>query len=181
MHSTDIEVIRTALTWLDAGHRVTLCTVVKTWGSAPRPPGSLMIIRGDGQVAGSVSGGCIEDDLIARLARGELAATRPQATVYGETAEDVRRFGLPCGGTVQIVLEPLGIQSRLRDLLVAIESHQRVQRRMHMQSGVVDLAAALDGGNNWRRQLDREAKDLGKPGPDASYGRGLVCDSCRPR
>lgn len=145
MNSTDIEVIRTALSWLDAGHRVTLCTVVKTWGSSPRPPGSLMIIRGDGQVAGSVSGGCIEDDLILRVARGELAGGRPQVTVYGESAEDVRRFGLPCGGTVQLVLEPLGIQSRLRDLLVAIESHQRVQRRMDMRSGLVELGAARDG------------------------------------
>ena len=67
MNSIDIDVIRTALDWLGRGHRVVLGTVVRTWGSAPRPPGSLMIIRDDGQVAGSVSGGCIEDDLIAFL------------------------------------------------------------------------------------------------------------------
>ena len=70
MNSIDIDVIRTALDWQSKGQRVVLGTVVRTWGSAPRPPGSLMIIREDGQVAGSVSGGCIEDDLIRRVAAG---------------------------------------------------------------------------------------------------------------
>ena len=145
MNSTDIEVIRTALDWQDKGHRVTLGTVVHTWGSAPRPPGSLMIIRADGQVAGSVSGGCIEDDMIARVARGELAQRKPEVATYGQTAEEVRRFGLPCGGTVQIVLEPLGIQSGLRELLVDIESHRRVRRHMNMQTGDVRLEPAQGG------------------------------------
>ena len=114
MNSLDIDVIRTALDWQSRGHRVVMGTVVRTWGSAPRPPGSLMIIRDDGQVAGSVSGGCIEDDLIRRVAEGELALRQPEVTTYGQTAEEVRRFGLPCGGTVQIVLEPLSASSRLR-------------------------------------------------------------------
>ena len=145
MNSIDIEVIRTALEWLDKGHRVTLGTVVRTWGSAPRPPGSLMIIRDDAQVSGSVSGGCIEDDLIGRVARGELALRKPEITTYGQTAEEVRRFGLPCGGTVQIVLEPLSSQSHLRELLVDIERHHRVQRRMDMKTGLVRLEPALEG------------------------------------
>lgn len=145
MNSIDIDVLRTALDWQGRGHRVVLGTVVRTWGSAPRPPGSLMVIRDDGQVAGSVSGGCIEDDLIGRVARGELALRRPEATTYGQTAEEVRRFGLPCGGTVQIVLEPLGAQSRLRELLAAIESHRRVQRRLDMATGAVRHEAAADG------------------------------------
>ncbi len=145
MNSIDIDVIRTALDWLDRGHRVVLGTVVRTWGSAPRPPGSLMIIRDDGQVAGSVSGGCIEDDLIRRVAAGELAMHLPEATVYGQTAEEVRRFGLPCGGSVQIVLEPLSARSQLRELLVSIEQHRRVQRRLDMGTGVVRIAAAQEG------------------------------------
>jgi xanthine dehydrogenase accessory factor len=145
MNSIDIDVIRTALDWQDRGHRVVLGTVVRTWGSAPRPPGSLMIIRDDGQVAGSVSGGCIEDDLIGRVARGELALRRAEATTYGETAEEVRRFGLPCGGTVQLVLEPLSAQSQLRELLAAIESHQLVQRRLDLATGVVRHEPALNG------------------------------------
>ena len=145
MNGIDVDVIRSALDWLDRGHRVTLGTVVRTWGSAPRPPGSLMIIRDDGQVAGSVSGGCIEDDLIGRVARGELAMRRPQVTTYGATAEESQRFGLPCGGTVQVVLEPLSAASQLRELLVAIESHRRVSRRLDLASGIVALDDAEAG------------------------------------
>jgi xanthine dehydrogenase accessory factor len=145
MNSIDVDVIRTALDWLERGHRVTLGTVVRTWGSAPRPPGSLMVIRDDGQVAGSVSGGCIEDDLIGRVARGELASRLPQVTTYGASAEEAQRFGLPCGGTVQLVLEPLSPASMLRELLVAIESHRRVTRRLELATGVVVLAPAQGG------------------------------------
>jgi len=145
MAPSDIDVIRTALDWQTRGHRVLLCTVLRTWGSAPRPPGSLMLIRDDGQVAGSVSGGCIEDDLIARVGRGELALRTPEIATYGDTAEAARRFGLPCGGTVQIVLEPLGPLSQLRELLAAIESQQRVQRRLNLQTGLVRLSPATEG------------------------------------
>lgn len=149
MNSIDVDVVRTALDWLHRGHRVTLGTVVRTWGSAPRPPGSLMIIRDDGQVAGSVSGGCIEDDLIGRVARGELASRLPQVTTYGATAEESRRFGLPCGGTVQVVLEPLNAGSLLRELLVAIESHRLVSRRLDLPTGLVTLGDA-DAGDTVR-------------------------------
>ncbi len=145
MNSMDVEVIRTAMDWMNRGHRVVLGTVVRTWGSSPRPPGSLMIIRDDGQVAGSVSGGCIEDDLIARVARGELAGRLPQTTRYGVSAEEAQRFGLPCGGTVQIVLEPLSAQSMLRELLAAIESHRVVRRRLELATGLVSLGPCEDG------------------------------------
>lgn len=145
MNSFDVEVLRTAIAWTDRGHRVVLGTVVRTWGSSPRPPGSLMVIRDDGQVAGSLSGGCIEDDLIDRTRRGELAGRRPQAVTYGATAEDARRFGLPCGGTVQVVLEPLHAGSRLRELLAALEQRQLVQRRLDLATGLVTLAPASEG------------------------------------
>jgi xanthine dehydrogenase accessory factor len=145
MNGIDVDVLRTAIDWLDRGRRVTLGTVVRTWGSAPRPPGSLMVIRDDGQVAGSVSGGCIEDDLIGRVARRELAPRQPQVTSYGATAEEAQRFGLPCGGSVQLVLEPLSARSQLRELLAAIESHRRVSRRLDLATGVVQLAEAEGG------------------------------------
>jgi xanthine dehydrogenase accessory factor len=145
MNSMDVEVIRTAMDWMNRGHRVVLGTVVRTWGSSPRPPGSLMVIRDDGQVAGSVSGGCIEDDLIARVKTGELALRLPQATSYGVSADEAQRFGLPCGGTVQIVLEPLGVQSQLRELLAAIESHRVVRRRLDLATGLVTMAPCDDG------------------------------------
>ncbi len=142
MNSMDVEVVRTALDWMNRGHRVVLGTVVRTWGSSPRPPGSLMIIRDDGQVAGSVSGGCIEDDLIDRVKRGELAPRLPQSTSYGVSADEAQRFGLPCGGTVQIVLEPLTAQSMLRELQAAVQTHRRVRRRLEMATGIVSLHPA---------------------------------------
>jgi xanthine dehydrogenase accessory factor len=145
MNSMDVEVIRTAMDWMNRGHRVVMGTVVRTWGSSPRPPGSLMIIRDDGQVAGSLSGGCIEDDLIERVKRGELAQRLPQCTTYGASAEEAQRFGLPCGGTVQIVLEPLSAQSLLRELLASIEEHRVVRRRLEMATGLVSMAASQDG------------------------------------
>ncbi|WP_428423639.1 XdhC family protein [Methylibium sp.] len=145
MNSMDVEVLRTAIAWLHHGHRVVMGTVVRTWGSSPRPPGSLMIIRDDGQVAGSLSGGCIEDDLIERVRRAELAPALPQTTVYGANAEEAQRFGLPCGGTVQIVLEPLGPWSGLEPLLSAVEQHRVVQRRLEMSTGTVWLEPAQAG------------------------------------
>jgi xanthine dehydrogenase accessory factor len=145
VNSMDVEVIRTAMDWMNRGHRVVMGTVVRTWGSSPRPPGSLMIIRDDGQVAGSLSGGCIEDDLIERVKRGELAPRLPQSTTYGAVAEEAQRFGLPCGGTVQIVLEPLGAQSRMRELLAAIEQHQVVRRRLEMTTGLVAISPSREG------------------------------------
>jgi len=145
MNSMDVEVIRTAMDWMNRGHRVVMGTVVRTWGSSPRPPGSLMIIRDDGQVAGSLSGGCIEDDLIGRVQRGELALRLPQATTYGASAEEAQAFGLPCGGTVQIVLEPLSAKSQLRELLAAIERHDMVLRRLELATGIVSLTQAEGG------------------------------------
>lgn len=143
--TVSIDVIRTGLDWQSRGQRVVMGTVMRTWGLAPRPPGSLMLISGDGQLAGTVSGVCIEDDLIARVGRGELALRRPQATAYGETADEARRFGLPCVGTVQLVLEPLSAASQLRGLLAAIKGHRRVQRWLDMATGVAKLGPTNAG------------------------------------
>ena len=79
MDNLDLDVLKTALAWTDSGRRATLGTVVRTWGSAPRPIGAMMAIRDDGQVIGSVSGGCIEDDLIAKVKDGKLAARLPES------------------------------------------------------------------------------------------------------
>ena len=83
MDSVDIEVLRSAEAWRKAGHRVTFGTIVKTWGSAPRPVGALVAIREDGQVVGSVSGGCVEDDLIEKARAGAVASGKPQLVTYG--------------------------------------------------------------------------------------------------
>src|SRR5207244_10826684 len=112
MDSVDLEVLRKSTEWLAAGRRVLLVTVVKTWGSSPRPPGAMLAVRDDGHVVGSVSGGCIEDDIVERSRREGAYVTEPRVVTYGVTAEDAGRFGLPCGGTIQLVLEPLTTQRR---------------------------------------------------------------------
>jgi len=121
--------------WRSAGRRVTLGTIVKTWGSAPRPVGAMVAIRDDGQVAGSVSGGCVEDDLIEKVRAQSLAADKPQLVTYGVTNEDATRWGLPCGGTLQVVLEPVGETSGIGALLESIGKQQLVLRRLDMKSG----------------------------------------------
>jgi xanthine dehydrogenase accessory factor len=83
MDSVDLEVLKSSVDWLRKGHRVVLATVVETWGSSPRPPGALLAIRDDGQVSGSVSGGCVEDDLIDRIRNHRLAGDKPEVVVYG--------------------------------------------------------------------------------------------------
>jgi xanthine dehydrogenase accessory factor len=142
MDSVDLQVLKSSAEWLEGGHRVVLATIVETWGSSPRPPGAMLALRDDGLVAGSVSGGCVEDDLVARIRDKSLAVEKPETTVYGITKEDAQRFGLPCGGRLQLVLEPLREPAGLRELLARIERHQLVQRTLDLQSGAVTLAAA---------------------------------------
>jgi xanthine dehydrogenase accessory factor len=142
MDSVDLEVLRKSAQWLEDGKRVLLVTVVRTWGSSPRPPGAMLAVREDGQVVGSVSGGCIEDDIVERSRREGPYITRPQSATYGVSAEDARKFGLPCGGTIQLVLEPAGAHSRIAELLGMIEQGRLVARKLDLESAQVTLAAA---------------------------------------
>ncbi|HEU5283393.1 MAG TPA: XdhC family protein, partial [Burkholderiales bacterium] len=143
MDSVDLQVLRSTAQWLDQGHRVVLATVVETWGSAPRPAGALLAVRDDGQVTGSVSGGCVEDDLIERIRRQELAGDKPELTAYGISKEEANRFGLPCGGQLRIVLEPLGRNTAwLRELLARVANRELVARELDLESGRVRLSAA---------------------------------------
>ena len=142
MDSIDLEVLKTASSWIAAGHRCELVTVVRTWGSSPRPAGALLAVCDDGRVVGSVSGGCIEDDLIDRVRREGITRTLPELVTYGITADEAHRFGLPCGGTIELALEPLGPSSRIGELLTMLEGHQLVARRLDMTSGAVTLENA---------------------------------------
>jgi xanthine dehydrogenase accessory factor len=142
MDSVDLQVLRSAQAWLRAGHRVVLATVVETWGSAPRPAGAMLAVRDDGQVAGSVSGGCVEDDLIDRIRRRDLAGDVPELTVYGITKEEAARFGLPCGGQLRIVLEPLVHAQWLDELLARVGKRELVARELAVDTGAVKLSAA---------------------------------------
>jgi xanthine dehydrogenase accessory factor len=142
MDSVDLEVLRKSAQWQAQGRRVLLVTVVRTWGSSPRPPGAMLAVRDDGQVVGSVSGGCIEDDIVERSRREGAYVTQPQAVTYGVSAEDARKFGLPCGGTIQLVLEPVSAQSRIAELLAQVEQGQLVSRRLELATAAVTLAPA---------------------------------------
>jgi xanthine dehydrogenase accessory factor len=140
MDSVDLHVLRKADEWLAAGHRAVMGTVVRTWGSAPRPVGALVVIRDDGLVAGSVSGGCIEDDLVERVRRQAAAAGVPQRVKYGVTADEAFRFGLPCGGTIELVLEPLGARSHIPELLARVAAGAHTVRTLDLATGTVTLA-----------------------------------------
>jgi len=146
MDNVDLQVLRQVVAWREAGHAVVMGTITRTWGSAPRPVGSVVAVRDDGQIAGSVSGGCIEDDLIARMREKALVADAPQVVRYGVSGDEAARFGLPCGGTLELVLEPLAAHSLIEDLLQRLASGQRVRRTLDMRSGVVTLAPA-DGAD----------------------------------
>ncbi len=142
MDSIDLEVLKTAAAWLAAGHRCELVTVIKTWGSSPRPPGAMLAIREGGEIVGSVSGGCIEDDLIAGVARDGVSRTLPYLLDYGISADQARRFGLPCGGTIQLAVEPLSGASGLPELLERLGRGDTVERRIDLKTGSVTLRAA---------------------------------------
>jgi len=135
LNSTDLSVLKTAVAWLQAGDRIAIATVVQTWGSSPRPVGSWLVMRADGQVAGSVSGGCIEDDLMRRVQTEILTRSTPELVIYGVSQEEAVRFGLPCGGTLRLLVEPHPQLSILENLLESISNQQIVRRILNVQTG----------------------------------------------
>ena len=139
MDSTDLVVLKTCIAWLEAGRRVALVTVVQTWGSAPRPVGAWLAIRDDGQLVGSVSGGCVEDDLIVRVKTEVFASTLPQVVRYGVSSEEAARFGLPCGGTLRLVVEPLPALAMLKALLARIQEQRMTLRLLDLHTGQATL------------------------------------------
>jgi xanthine dehydrogenase accessory factor len=147
MNSEDLEVLQRCTQWMQEEHRILLVTVVQTWGSSPRPEGAMLAVRDDGRVVGSVSGGCIEDDLIDRVRRFGIDQKSPEIVKYGVSAEEAHRFGLPCGGTIQLVLEPLIPESRLDELHRAILNRRLVSRKVDLRTGVAMIcdAAAITG------------------------------------
>ncbi|QCI12213.1 XdhC family protein [Pseudomonas putida] len=146
MESIDLLVLRTAYEWRKAGERVLLATVARTWGSSPRPVGSMMALRGDGRVVGSVSGGCIEDDLIHRYTTAYggpgMQVGLPDVVRYGVSADEAHRFGLPCGGTLALVLEFDPSWQVLEQLLERLDAGHLVQRSLDLNSGIASLAAS---------------------------------------
>jgi xanthine dehydrogenase accessory factor len=145
MDSIDLEVLKACDAWIAQGRKCELVTVIRTWGSSPRPQGATLAICDDGRVVGSVSGGCIEDDLIDRVRKAGITRTAPEIVTYGITADEAHRFGLPCGGTIQLAIEPLSGNSRIAELLERLSRHELVARRLDLASGEVVLSAATAG------------------------------------
>ncbi|HSW18912.1 MAG TPA: XdhC family protein [Ramlibacter sp.] len=150
MENLDVMVLRTLRDWRAAGKRALLATVVRTWGSSPRPVGSIMALCEDGAVVGSVSGGCIEDDLIYRYTQAhaakepghEMPSGPPGFVKYGITADEAHRFGLPCGGTLELLLEYDPDAALLADLVARLESGRLVRRRTRLSDGAARLEDA---------------------------------------
>jgi len=153
MENIDVMVLRSLRNWRQEGKRALLATVVRTWGSSPRPIGSIMALCETGAVVGSVSGGCIEDDLIYRFTQayavGQAAQSpdqesaipsgAPQRVKYGITADEAHRFGLPCGGTLELLLEFDPEAASLNQLVQSLETGQLMQRSTQLATGAVSL------------------------------------------
>ncbi|MDH3311225.1 MAG: XdhC family protein [Gammaproteobacteria bacterium] len=142
METADHEVLRTAIDWLTAGETVYLATVAKTFGSSPRPPGSLAALVASGRFVGSVSGGCMEADLVARLRDDRLPQKFPALITYGVTQEEAHRFGLPCGGKLELVLERLVSTAPLKNILEKIDARQLAIRQLCLDTGEANLHPA---------------------------------------
>jgi len=133
MQDSQLSVLKGSLRCLQQGHHVTLVSVAATWGTSPRQIGSLLAVSSNGQFFGSVSGGCVEEDLIARLI--DTPVLKPTRILYGETEDERHRFGLPCGGVLQLVAEPLNNQNEIRALISAIEDRKAVYRSTFFENG----------------------------------------------
>ncbi len=156
MENLDVMVLRQLRDWRLAGKRALLATVVRTWGSSPRPIGSIMALAEDGAVVGSVSGGCIEDDLIYRYTQAyagvvpssdgadshAMPSGAPAFVKYGVTADEAHRFGLPCGGTLELLLEYDPDGERLAELVRLLEGGSLVERQVTLSDGGVQLREA---------------------------------------
>ena len=169
MQAVDRQVLDQVRNWLDAGEPCWLATVVGTWGSSPRPVGSLLTCNRAGRIVGSLSGGCVEDDLLEKLTSGVLAKDAAQFFQYGITAEETERLGLPCGGHLDIVVEPLAADARTLEHFAALS--ERVAGRGCVRRTVwlnERRFAALDVQEHEPLRFDAAAQRL-----EHTYGPGF--------
>ena len=141
MENLDLMVLRSLRDWRQAGRRAMLVTVTRTWGSSPRPVGSIMALAQGGAVVGSVSGGCIEDDMIAQYAQ-DIPQGPPKQVKYGVSADEAHRFGLPCGGTLELLLEFDPDPVLLDTLVRTLERGELQERAVSLSDGRVELRSA---------------------------------------
>ncbi|MAY36696.1 MAG: hypothetical protein CMN84_11420 [Spongiibacteraceae bacterium] len=142
MKTVDEIVFSAVLEWLGAGETCWLCTIVKTVGASPRPLGSLMGVSQQGELIGSLSGGCIEDDLLERVRAGELASDKVVVHPYGVTAEENERLGLPCGGRLEVLIESLSEDHReaIAEIVDALQNRRCIRRQVNLVNGAWQLS-----------------------------------------
>lgn len=138
MQHLDLQVIERALQWLDNGQPIWLCTVLATFGSSPREPGSMMVARSDGQHVGSLSGGCVEEDFLARLRAGDFHQPLSQIR-YGNDEVSGPKVTLPCGGVLDVLIERLTPteehRTHLQTLREAMRGQQSLIRSVLLDNG----------------------------------------------
>ncbi len=141
MRSLEAEVLASARDWLRAERSTWLCTIVAATGSSPRPPGSMLACRDDGVQCGSLSGGCVEEDLLQRLVAGEYAGDPTRVVDYGVSAEENERLGLPCGGRLTVLVQALEKKDLdwLETVLAALAERRAVQRETDIATGSTRL------------------------------------------
>jgi xanthine/CO dehydrogenase XdhC/CoxF family maturation factor len=105
MIGADTDILRTALSWQAQGRKLAIATVVQTWGSAPQPTGSQLLIDSEGNFLGSVSGGCVEGAVITEAA-DVIETAKPKLLEFGVEDETAWQVGLACGGRIRIFVEP---------------------------------------------------------------------------
>jgi xanthine dehydrogenase accessory factor len=160
MQAVDVEVLGRIREWLRDGTPCWLATVLETWGSSPRPVGSLFACDATGHIVGSLSGGCVEDDLLEKLTTGQLARERAQFFRYGITPEETEQFGLPCGGSLHIAIEPLVPEAATRghfdQLHDALDARCHVRRTVDLATGARTVArVAAFEPLEWNPELQR--------------------------
>jgi len=143
MKALEHEVLLCARQWLDGGKTVYLCTIVACVGSSPRPVGSMLACTDSSDQIGSLSGGCVEEDLLDKIGQGQLISTDLCIVEYGVSAEENERLGLPCGGRLKVLIQNLtrdsGAPGWLEGILNALEERQCVRRVVAVSSGVTSL------------------------------------------
>ncbi len=155
MNPTEFEILQTLNHWLNSGYQAHLFTVLETWGAAPRPVGALLAIRADGILVGSVSGGCVEEDLRSRVLAGEFE--QPSTLQYGVQKADAERFGLPCGGMLHVLQEPVWKAAHWLPALLALQARRLIGRQLDVHSGAVEwFVAEQESPLHWDGQRVRQ-------------------------
>jgi xanthine dehydrogenase accessory factor len=141
-----------ALVWHRAGRGAALATVIETWGSAPRPAGSQLAVSGTGEIMGSVSGGCVEGAVVAE-ALDALNDGRPRVLTFGVADEDAFAVGLACGGTIRVLVEPVGAAmpaEMLAEIVTARADRRPLGYGVHVETWARRLLAPDDAPDRFR-------------------------------